>query len=189
MSTFPDRDTFIRIFEAGKHQLVWTTLVADLETPVSAMLKLADGSPNSFLFESVEGGAIRGRYSIIGLKPDLIWRCNGETAEINRQARFDDTAFVRDEKPTLESLRALIEECRIEVPEKLPPMASGLFGYMGYDMVRLMEKLPNPKPKPYEVPDGMFVRPTVIAVFDNIEDSVTLITPARAEPGLDAESA
>lgn len=189
MTTFPDRGVFIQTYEAGKHQLVWTTLVADLETPVSAMLKLADGSPNSFLFESVEGGAIRGRYSIIGLKPDLIWRCDGEIAEINRQARFDETAFVREDKTALESLRALIAECRIEVPASLPPMASGLFGYMGYDMVRLMEHLPNQKPKPYDVPDGMFVRPTIIAVFDNIEDTVTLITPAHHTPGLDAETA
>ena len=82
-----------RATSAGKPVLVWTSLVADLETPVSAMLKLADGRPNSFLFESVEGGAARGRYSIIGMKPDLIWRCVGGRAEINRQARFDPDAF------------------------------------------------------------------------------------------------
>ncbi|MBU0723533.1 MAG: anthranilate synthase component I [Alphaproteobacteria bacterium] len=189
MTTLPDRDAFIATYAEGKPQLVWTTLVADLETPVSAMMKLADGKPNSFLFESVEGGAFRGRYSIIGLKPDLIWRCDGAVAEINREARFDADAFVKDDKPTLDSLRALIEECRIDIPKGLPPMASGLFGYMGYDMVRQMEHLPNDKPKPYDVPDGMFVRPTIIAVFDIIEDTVTLITPARPQEGLSAELA
>ena len=69
----PDFETFRSSYEAGTPQVVWTTLVADLETPVSAMLKLSQGQPNSFLLESVEGGAIRGRYSFIGLRPDLIW--------------------------------------------------------------------------------------------------------------------
>ena len=69
--------------------MVWTSLVADLETPVSAMLKLAEGRPYSCLLESVEGGAVRGRYSAIGLKPDLIWRCFGARAEVNRHARQD----------------------------------------------------------------------------------------------------
>ena len=86
-------EDFARDYEAGKPQVVWTRLVADLETPVSAMLKLADGRPNSFLLESVEGGATRGRYSIIGLKPDLVWRCFGDRAEVNRRARYDAEAF------------------------------------------------------------------------------------------------
>ncbi|MEX2200395.1 MAG: anthranilate synthase component I [Dongiaceae bacterium] len=175
----PAFETFASGWDAGRPQLVWTRLVADLETPVSAMLKLADGRPYSFLLESVEGGAVRGRYSFIGLKPDLIWRCTGHVAEINRQARFEPDTFVRDDKPPLDSLRALIEECKVDLPEKLPPMAAGLFGYMGYDMVRLIERLPTDKPDLLALPEGMFVRPTVIAIFDNIEDHMTLVTPAR----------
>jgi anthranilate synthase component 1 len=175
----PDFETFAAGWDAGRPQLIWTRLVADLETPVSAMLKLADGRPYSFLLESVEGGAVRGRYSFIGLKPDLIWRCCGNVAEINRQARFEPDTFVKDTRPTLDSLRALIEECKVDLPEKLPPMAAGLFGYMGYDMVRLIERLPTEKPDPLALPEGMFVRPTVIAIFDNIEDHMTLVTPAR----------
>ena len=93
MSPSPDFKAFAAAYEAGRPQVVWTSLVADLETPVSAMLKLAEGRPHSFLLESVEGGAIRGRYSMIGLKPDLIWRCSGDRAEINRDARFDSGAF------------------------------------------------------------------------------------------------
>ena len=76
----PDFAAFRETFDRGRPQVVWTSLVADLETPVAAMLKLADGRPNSFLLESVEGGAIRGRYSFIGLTPDLIWRCFGDKA-------------------------------------------------------------------------------------------------------------
>jgi len=93
MAPRPDPAEFASRYEAGQPQVVWTSLVADLETPVSAMLKLAEGRPYSFLFESVEGGAVRGRYSAIGLKPDLIWRCFEDRAEINRAARHDPTAF------------------------------------------------------------------------------------------------
>lgn len=177
MEVLPDFAAFETAYGAGKPSLVWTRLVADLETPVSAFLKLAKGRPMSFLFESVEGGAARGRYSFIGLKPDLIWRCRGQQAEINRDALARPDAFVPCAEPTLASLRALIDESRLEIPAGLPPMAAGLFGYMGYDTVRLMERLPDDNPDTLGVPDGMFLRPTVIAIFDNIEDVVTLITP------------
>src|SRR3954452_24044158 len=100
----PDPAEFAARYDAGQPQVVWTSLVADLETPVSAMLKLAEGRPYSFLLESVEGGATRGRYSIIGLKPDLVWRCRGERAEINRRARSDPDAFEPEELPSLASL-------------------------------------------------------------------------------------
>src|SRR5438045_9616604 len=82
----PSAESFAALYATGEPQVVWTTLVADLETPVSAFLKIAGSRPMSFLFESVEGGAVRGRYSIIGLDPDLIWRTNGPRAEINRNA-------------------------------------------------------------------------------------------------------
>src|SRR3954463_6721862 len=130
MQTTPDFAGFAASYAEGSPVLVWTSLVSDLETPVSAMLKLADGRPNSFLFESVEGGATRGRYSFIGLKPDLIWRCFGDRAEINRQADTAHGKFEPCPGGTVASLRALIAESRIDLPAGLPPMASGLFGYM-----------------------------------------------------------
>ncbi|QEX17190.1 anthranilate synthase component I [Hypericibacter terrae] len=176
-------------YRAGHPTVVWTRLVADLETPVSAMLKLCDGKPNSFLLESVEGGAVRGRYSLIGLQPDLIWRCHGDKAEINRKARFDANRFEPVTGGAIASLRALIEESKIELPEGLPPMAAGLFGYLGYDMVRLMEKLPDIQPDRLGLPDGVFLRPTIMAVFDNVEDIVTVVTPVRPQTGLDARAA
>jgi anthranilate synthase component 1 len=190
MSVQPGFVEFRGRYEAGRPQLVWTTFVSDLETPVSAMLKLADGRPNSFLLESVEGGAVRGRYSFIGLKPDLVWRCRGDAAEINRRARFDPDAFEPCGQGALDSLRALIAECRIEdMPPHLPPMSASLVGYMGYDMVRLMEHLPNCPPDPLGIPDGMFVRPTVMAVFDTIEDRITIVTPVWPRDGLAAQAA
>jgi anthranilate synthase component 1 len=167
--------------------------VADLDTPVSAMLKLANGRPNSFLLESVEGGAIRGRYSFIGRDPDLIWRCWGDRAELNRDALCGGSSFTRcpvgEQTGALSSLRALVAESRIELPPGLPPMSAGLFGYIGYDMVRLVERLPDANPDVLGLPDGLFLRPTIIAVFDNIEDRLTIVTPVRPVRGIIAAHA
>src|SRR5579863_9367114 len=140
----PSAESFATRYAAGEPQVVWTTLVADLETPVSAYLKVAgsrpEGSaPMSFLLESVEGGAVRGRYSIIGLEPDLVLRATGDRAEINRTVRADPTAFAPTRDAPLTALRGLLDESRIALPDGLPPMAAGVFGYLGYDMVRLME--------------------------------------------------
>ena len=181
MHTHPDRKIFERTYADGRAQVVWSRLVADLETPVSAMLKLADGRPYSFLLESVEGGAIRGRYSIIGLAPDVIWRCRGNSAEINRSAVTDKETFVpcpiAAAEGAMKSLRALLAESRIDLPADLPPMAAGLVGYMAYDMVRLVEKLPDENPDVIGAPDSIFMRPTVMAIFDSLHDSVTVVTP------------
>jgi anthranilate synthase component 1 len=185
----PDPAEFVARYEDGRPQVVWTSLVADLETPVSAMLKLAEGRPYSFLFESVEGGAVRGRYSAIGLKPDLIWRCFGDRAEINRAARQDRTAFEPLPGGALDRLRELIGQSRIALPQELPPMAAGLFGFMGYDMVRLMERLPTANPDRLGLPDAVFVRPTVMAIFDNIEDRVVIVTPVWPSAELGARTA
>ena len=163
-------------------------MVADLETPVSAMLKLAEGSSNSFLLESVEGGAVRGRYSIIGMAPDVIWRCQGNCAEINRHALDSDT-FEKCSSGSLQSLRQLINESRIDLPEELPPMAAGLVGYMAYDTVRLMERLPDPNSDAMGIPDGIFVRPTIMAIFDSVKDIVTFVTPIRPDPEVTGEQA
>jgi anthranilate synthase component 1 len=187
----PEFDAFARTYDAGKPQAVYTRLVADLETPVSAFLKLAEGRQNAFLLESVQGGETRGRYSVIGFKPDLIWRCRGGVAEINRNARADANAFVPahlSDRP-LESLRELVAATRMELPRGLPPMSVGLFGYLGYDMVRLIERLASPPPDTLGLPDAILVRPTITAIFDNIRDEIILVSPAWPEAGLNARAA
>ena len=189
MRVSPELDSFIERYDANVAQVVWTTLIADLETPVSAMLKLADGRANAFLLESVEGGATRGRYSIIGMKPDLIWRFYKSKAEINRNARTDPDAFLPTDTPPLESLRALIAESQIDLPAEVPPMASGLFGYMGYDAIRLFEDIPDDNPDTLGIFDGILMRPTVVCVFDSIEDLVTVVTPVYPREGLSAAAA
>lgn len=189
MRTEPAAEDFAARYARGEPQVVWTTLVADLETPVSAFLKIAGGRPMSFLLESVEGGAVRGRYSIIGLDPDLIWRTIGSRAEINRHVRKDADAFSACVEPPLMALRSLIAESRIVLPDELPPMAAGIFGYLGYDMVRQMEELPPPNPDPIGLPDAVLVRPTIIVVFDAVKDSITVVTPVRPEKGVSASAA
>jgi anthranilate synthase component 1 len=189
MQAAPAFEDFAKAHAAGKPVLVWTERVADLETPVAAMLKLADGKPMSFLFESVEGGAARGRYSFIGLKPDLIWRCFGAKAEINRRARSSPDAFVAEKAGALESLKALIRECRVETPPQLPPMAAGLFGYLGYGMVGLVERIPDANPDTLGVPDGILLRPSVICIFDSIADRCTVVTPVWPDAKVGARAA
>src|SRR5882672_2922601 len=176
MQIEPTDEAFAPRYARGESQVVWTTLVADLETPVSTFLKVASGRPMSFLLESVEGGAVRGRYSIIGLDPDLIWRANGRQAEVNRSARAKPDNFAPCGEPPLQALRSLIVESRIALPESLPPMAAGVFGYLGYDMVRLMEELPSPNPDPIGIPDAVLIRPTLVVVFDAVKDTITVVT-------------
>jgi anthranilate synthase component I len=182
-------ETFAARYAAGEPQFVWTTLVADLETPVSAFLKIAGGRPMSFLLESVEGGAVRGRYSIIGLEPDLILRVDGRNAEINRTPYTDPAAFVPTNDPPLTALRNIIAESRIALPPLLPPMAAGVFGYLGYDMVRLMEDLPALGRDPIGIPDAILIRPTLVIAFDAVLDTITVVTPVRAHTGITAKLA
>ena len=189
MQIEPATDAFAARYAQGEPQVVWTTLVADLETPVSTFLKVAGGRPMSFLLESVEGGAVRGRYSMIGLDPDLVWRANGKTAEINRAARAKPDTFASCAEPPLQALRTLIAESRIALPDALPPMAAGLFGYLGYDMVRLMEELPPAKADPIGIPDAVMIRPTVVIVFDAVKDTITVVTPVRPDPSVKADAA
>ncbi len=185
----PARGVFAKRYAAGATQVVWTRLVADLETPVSAMLKLSDGRPMSCLLESVEGGAVRGRYSIIGINPDIVWRAFGDKAEINRRPQSDPTAFEPEKLPTLQSLRALLAQSRIDLPDELPPIAAGVIGYMGYDTVRLVEHLPNQPPDALGVPDSVFVRPTVMVVFDAVKDEMIVVTPVYPTKASDAKAA
>jgi anthranilate synthase component 1 len=187
MSPLPGFEAFARAYEAGRPQVVWAQLSADLETPVSVMLKVGPNHAHTFLLESVEGGAVRGRYSILGLDPDLIWRVSGSAAETARLPALDK--FTRCPGPALQSLRALIAESRIDLPEGLPPMAAGLVGYLGYDTIRLVEHLPSVKPDPLELPDGYFIRPRVMIVFDSVKDELTAVTSVFPESSVSALSA
>ncbi len=189
MSLTPSYDAFEAGYTAGQNQVVYARLAADLDTPVSLMLKLTAARKDSFMLESVTGGEVRGRYSIIGMKPDLIWDCRGTASRLNRTARFDPDAFEDLDGHPLDTLRALIAESRIELPADLPAAAAGLFGYLGYDMIRLVEHLPNVNPDPLDLPDAVLLRPSVIAVLDGVKGEVTVVSPAWVDSGLSARAA
>ncbi len=190
MAITPTFDDFARGFDAGENQVVYTRLAADLDTPVSLMLKLAQARANSFMLESVTGGEVRGRYSVIGMKPDLIWECRGTRIRVNRSARFDPEGFedIPGDDP-LAALRALLAESRIDLPDDLPPISAGLFGYLGYDMIRLVEHLPDVNPDPLGLPDAVMLRPSVVVVLDGVKGEVTVVAPAWANSGLSARAA
>jgi anthranilate synthase component 1 len=189
MALVPDFDSFAAEYAAGHNQVVYTRLAADLDTPVSLMLKLTGAQKDAFVLESVTGGEVRGRYSIIGMKPDLIWRCEGETSAINRMARYDADAFEDVAGNPLDVLRDLIAESRIDLPDDMPQAAAGLFGYLGYDMIRLVEHLPDVNPDALGLPDAIMLRPSVIAVLDGVKGEVTVVSPAWVSAGQTARAA
>jgi len=189
MALQPSYEDFAKAYEAGENQVVYTRLAADLDTPVSLILKLSDAGKDSFVLESVTGGEVRGRYSIVGMNPDVIWKCHGTQSQINRDARFDPDAFTPCADDPLTDLRALIAESRIDLPEGLPAASAGLFGYLGYDTIRLIEHLPDINPDPLGLPDAVMMRPAVVAVLDGVKGDVILVAPAWANSGLSARAA
>ncbi|MGI8840119.1 MAG: anthranilate synthase component I [Caulobacteraceae bacterium] len=178
----PGFDDFQRAHAGRRAQVVWTRLVDDLETPVSAYLKIARGQPYAFLFESVEGGAWRGRYSIVAMKPDLVWRCRAGVAEVAEGEAIGRGAFTPQDGGALDGLRDLVAGARLDLPAGLPPMAAGLFGVLGYDMVRLVERLPDVKADPLDLPDAILIRPSIVAIFDAIAQEIVLVTTVRPSP-------
>ena len=175
---------------AGRPALVWRRQVADTETPVAAALKLIEPERGDFLLESVEGGAVRGRHSLLGLAPDLVFRAKGEHAEINRHWLTDRTAFEDAGKPTLDAFRDLVGSCRMEdVPPELPRALACLVGYFGYETVGLVEDLPRPAGGGLDLPDMVFVRPTVVLIFDRLADQLFLVAPLWPDSGLAPDQA
>ncbi len=180
---------FAARYEAGASQIVFRRVVADLETPVGTYMKLAEGRKDTFLLESVQDGSTKGRYSIIGLLPDVILKVVAGKASINRNAGLAPDEFVPLTEPPLDALRALVRESQIDVPEGLPSSAAGIHGYLGYDMVRLMEVLPDSNPDTLGLPDAILMRPTVLAVFDTLKDELYLTAPVYVRAGVTARQA
>lgn len=176
----------LALLTAGKPALIWRKLIVDTETPVGAALKLMESGRGDFLLESVQGGEVRGRYSLLGLDPDLVFRATGEAAEINRIWRHDKAAFAPLPEDALTELRTLVAACRIDVPAALPPALACLVGYFGYETIGLVEKLPRAPQSDLVLPDMLFTRPTVVLVFDRLSDELFAIAPVWAEGGAPA---
>lgn len=190
MEITPHFSVFSANWADGKNQALSADLVSDLETPVSAMIKLCHDKKYSFLLESMEGDAVRGRYSIIGRDPDLIWRCQrGGKVFINRHVLTKPDDFVVCKESPLPHLKALLKECHIDDVGQPSPMASGLFGYLGYDMVRYMERIPDDKPVGVDVDEAILIRPTLLAIFDQVENKFALVAPVWFDKNLSAKEA
>lgn len=173
---------------AAKPALIWRKQVADTETPVSAALKLMEAERGDFLLESVEGGETRGRHSLIGLAPDLVFRADGKRASINPNWLTDRKAFEPEQASSLDALRTLVKRCQMDVPEGLPRALACLVGYFGYETIGLVEKLPRAPQSELDLPDMLFVRPTVIVIFDRLADEMFLVAPVWPETTGDIQS-
>ena len=182
------RTAAIAALTAGRPALLWQRQIADTETPVAAALKLMEPERGDFLLESVEGGETRGRHSLIGLAPDLVFRAQGSAAEINPHWLTDRDAFARCSAPTLDALRALVASCRMDVPPELPRALACLVGYFGYETIGLVESLARPETNVLGLPDMMFVRPTVILIFDRLADALFLVAPVWPDTARSADA-
>jgi len=189
MSPDDQYSSFAAGYDAGRAQIVFRRVVADLETPIGAYLKLAEGRKNTFLYESVEGGAKRGRYSMIGLAPDLILKVVQGKASLNRNAGLAPDAFEPVDAAPLDVLRQLVAESQADVPAGLPSTAAGIYGFMGYDMVRQMEVLPDRHEDLLGFPEAILMRPSVLAVFDTLKDELYLTAPVYVRDGVTARQA
>jgi anthranilate synthase component 1 len=178
-----------RALAEGRPALVWRRQIADVDTPVAAALKLIEPGRGDFLLESVEGGAQRGRYTLLGLAPDLMFRAEGRQASVNRHWLTDRDAFEPCEGDALTAMRALVAACRMDVPAGLPPALACLVGYFAYETVGLVERLPRPAENPLALPDMLFARPTVVLVFDRLADALFLVAPLWPETAPDGDAA
>ncbi|MCG8442059.1 MAG: chorismate-binding protein, partial [Caulobacterales bacterium] len=184
-----DRAAFTEVYERGEAQLVWSRIPDDVLTPVGALLRLGRDRPNACLLESVEGGNFRGRYSAIGLDPDLLWRVEGDEAQLCRGDDLATRRFRPDARPPLESLKALVADSAVPLPDGAPAIAAGLFGYLGYEMISFVEAIPRDGPDPVGAPTALLMRPRLVVVFDTIKNDVLLFTPVRPSPDMDAGAA
>jgi anthranilate synthase component I len=186
----PDFETFAAAYNGGRGIAVVARRIDDLETPVSALAKLGADKLGSCLFESVEGGETRGRYSIVAVDPDLIHRVDESGAGFaTRDEQGLVGPFTPYDLPPLQALRKLLADSALDFPSDLPPPAAGIFGYLGYETVRHIERLPQTLPDPIGVPEALLVRPRLVIVFDGVKQELLLVTPARPQIGMDAHQA
>ncbi len=179
------KNKFDRALEKQGSTLLFKKISADVITPVLASLKISSKFPDfHFLFESVEKGNNKGRFSVIGLMPDLVWKCESGVSFINSDFVKNSQNFIQENGDALSNLRQLINKSQIDWSyinqgfDQIPGICGGIFGYMSYDIVRLMEKLPDRSlPDEIKIPDAIFMRPQIIIVFDSLFDCALICAP------------
>lgn len=155
---------------------VYKELLADLETPVSAYLKISRGHSYSFLLESVEHAEILGRYSFLGANPSVTFKSKGHTITITRNSV---TGTYTSEQPWFELRKLMKEYNPITYPSDLPSFFGGAVGYISYDTVRFFEKLPDLKPDNLNVPDIYFMITDTMVIFDHINNRILIVSNAH----------
>lgn len=191
-SFHPELSTFTERYQQKESQLVWSEVVVDGASPVAVLQALSSADSPVFLLESVVGGERRGRYTLLGVKPDLMLKVEGKQASIARSdGQFSPKDFTPLDTTPFQALRDEVAAIRMDFPEGLPPLSAGLIGFMSYDTIRLHEKLPPAQKDTLGTPDALYMRPTIFIVFDNVTGKTFFITPVwkeQTEAG-DAESA
>ncbi len=183
-----ETNNFKSLYNRNKPQVIWKNIEADLETPVSALIKLSKNKKYSFLLESVEGGITRGRYSAIGVNPDLIWKCKDGKSELY-DSEIDSNKLISKSDDPLSALKNIINSTKIDLPDDLPPLSAGLFGYLGYDMIKYFEEVDLNENDPLKLPESILIRPSLICIFDRLNDEFKLVTPIWPKEGVSSSQA
>ena len=168
-------------------QILSQQIIADTETPVSTLLKISKNEKYSFLLESVEGGDQRGRYSLIGCKPDIIWKVKSGKISITTNCKYIKDNVSADLNP-IQSLRNILQLSKIQRDFNKTPYPV-LVGYLGYPMIQYMEKINLSNPDTLNIPEAVMIRPKIVAVFDNIKDTIDVMTAIYPEKNIKAETA
>ncbi len=173
----PSLEEFKEFASEGNLIPLCREIVADMDTPVSAYRKIA-GSSNAFLFESVEGGENWARYSFLGCEPSVIFRCKGKKIEIEEAG---ETRSFETENDPLEELKKLMSRYNPVKLKGLPRFFGGAVGYLGYDMVRFFETLPDETEDDLDLPDALFMITDTILIFDNVHQKIKVVSNAYTE--------
>jgi anthranilate synthase component 1 len=161
-------------------------IVADLDTPLTLFAKVSEKHENIFLFESMEGGEKWGRYSFIGFDPLFKFISHGDKVALERCEEGQEKHY-SDANP-LEVLRKLVSECNAFEDDRLPRFCGGAVGFLGYDMVRFMEDLPD-RHEILDFPDSSFIIPRIVLVHDSFRQTVTVVCWTLKDNGVDSAAA
>jgi anthranilate synthase component 1 len=179
-----------------KATVLYKKIPTDTLTAVASHMKLAKHFNNyNFLLESAENGNNKGRYSVIGINPDKIWKCSTNSSFINENFATSPQNFIEQNGNIINNFRKFVNDCKIDWQNltyglgQLPPVCAGVFGYMGYDMARLMENLPDRQLKDeLKIADSIFIRPQILIVFDSLFDCALICAPLYQDSPDDYDS-
>ena len=181
MNLFNKRE-FIKKYNKKIPQIISSKFIADTDTPVSALLKISKNQKYSFLLESVEGGKQRGRYSLLGCEPDLIWKVINGKVKIKTDSLFLNDNIDLNLNP-IKSLKNILQLSKVYKNPKEPPYPI-LVGYLGYPMIKYMENIKLKNPDPLKIPEAMLIRPKIAAVFEKQQDTAVVFEKIASKPSI-----